>query len=426
MALNRMGGNAMWTTCRRTVRAAEVMHRLSGGARRIGTRPGKGGFALAIVCMLAVSSVSPAADSGTTANAIRGRTVLEERQCLACHSVAGDGAGTAADLGRRSTTSEHSPAGLAALMWSHGPAMWNQMRTRSMQIEPLSNEDADDVFAYFWSLRYFDSRGEAIRGKQVFSDKKCDTCHALTRDTQVGDGPPVSDWAGLSDPELWAQQLWNHSGAMEKVMVERGLKWPEFSEQEMVDLLLYLQNLRETRNDRRQLEFSSPQPGQTMFHTQACATCHSFDRKSSDGGSLRGSRRDFNTITGFTAAMWNHAPGNGAGVSDASGGSETLSAEQMSDLVSYVYYSGGFEEEGNPAKGRRVFLKKGCDSCHGVTSTGGRPVSDDGRFSAARMAGAVWSHGPEMYAEMQERGIEWPTMSGRDMADVIAYLNDGR
>lgn len=420
MALKWMGGKSMWSTYRNIVCACGETDRDPGD------RPARGGFSLAISCVLAVSLVNLGADSGSIANAGRGRNILNDRQCLACHSIAGEGAATAADLGRRSVRSEHSPAGLAALMWSHGPAMWDQMRSQSMQISPLSETDADDLFAYFWSLRYFDPRGEAIRGKRVFTSKQCDTCHSLTLEAPPGEGPPVSEWAGLSDPGLWAQQLWNHSRAMERTMVERGMDWPEFSEQEMVDLLVYLQNLPPTRDDSRQLDFSSPQAGGTMFRTEACATCHSFDPEPSGKDSLSGSRSDFNTITGFTAAMWNHASDSRIQASHLGAQRETFSADEMGDLISYVYFSGGFEEEGDPAKGRSLFLKKGCQSCHGDSEAGQPPIENAGRFSAARMASAVWSHGPEMAEDMQKTGLKWPTLSGREMADLIAFLNDGR
>ena len=56
----------------------------------------------------------------------------------------------------------------------------------------------------------------------------------------------------------------------------------------------------------------------------------------------------------------------------------------------------------------------------------GGTYSDDGRISAANMVSAVWSHGPEMFNEMQKSGSEWPTLSGRDIADLIAFLNDER
>jgi mono/diheme cytochrome c family protein len=364
------------------------------------------------------------ADPGSAVSASLGRKVLEDRQCLACHSLAGEGAGTAAELGRRSVVSEHSPAELAALMWSHGPAMWDQMRQRSMAVEPLSKPEADDLLAYFWSLRYFDRRGEAVRGKEVFSSKKCDSCHSLTPEAATGEAPPVSDWSGLSDPELWAQQLWNHAGSMERAMAAQGMEWPEFSEQEMVDMLVYLQNLPATRNGDRRLDLSPPPAGMAMFSAKACGTCHSFDRKSSDKGSLSGSRNGFNTITGFSAAMWNHAPMSHTRGSDPGRQDESFSAGEMGDLISHVYFSGGFEEDGNPAKGRKLYVRKGCQSCHGDTGEGHGPVGNGGRFSAASMVSAVWSHGPAMLDEMQNSGREWPTLSGRDVADLIAFLNE--
>jgi len=380
------------------------------------------------------------AGSASAGDSSRGQKILEERQCLSCHSFADEGAGTAADIGRRSVTSEHSPAEVAALMWSHGPSMWEQMRSQSIQISPMSRADAEDIFAYFWSLRYFDPRGEAVRGKRLFASKQCDTCHSVTSEAALGGAPPVSDWAGLSDPELWAQKLWNHSTAMESAMIERGMRWPEFSEQEMVDLLMYLQNLPSTRGDRKHLDFSSPQAGGAMFRTEACASCHSAPFKASrvqrpsiematvvgepSGKAMRkGSRTEFNTITGFTAAMWNHVPKNLDQGSETGNRKETMTNDEMGDLISYVYFNGGFEEQGNPARGRRLFAKKGCQSCHGDAAADDALIEKDGRFSAARMAAAVWSHGPEMLEEMQNSGREWPRLSGRQMADMIAFLN---
>lgn len=413
-------------TCRNSVRASDARDWQPEGVAKGRFRPLRGRNSLATFCFLSLVLVNLGADSGPAWNAARGREILEDRQCLTCHSLGEEGFGTATDLGRRSVTSLKSPAGLAALMWNHGPSMWDQMRAQSLQISPMSKADADDLFAYFWSLRYFDPRGEAIRGKRVFTEKACEECHSLTSEAATREGPPVSDWSGLSNPQLWAQQLWNHSSAMEEAMVDRGMAWPEFSEQEMVDLLQYLQNLRGSRDDRRQLDFSSPQAGRTMFQTEACATCHSFNRKSSSQGSLSGSRRDFNTITGFTAAMWNHGPKGSNQASDSDIRREPFSADEMGELISYVYFSGGFEEDGNPVKGGRLFVKKGCQSCHGESLVAEISVDHGGRFSAARLASAVWSHGPRMLDEMKESDLKWPTVSSQDMADLIAFLNSER
>ncbi|MEX1309916.1 MAG: cytochrome c [Candidatus Sulfomarinibacteraceae bacterium] len=396
-------------------------HRREDRSRVFGGWVVRAGILLVTGCVVAVSAASFGAESGPQSSASRGLRILEERQCLTCHSISGEGAGTAADLGKRSITSEYSPAGLAALMWNHGPTMWEQMRQRSIEVAPLAVSEADDLFAYFWSLRYFDPRGEAIRGKSLFATKQCATCHSLTSEVATSEAPPVADWAGLSDPELWAQQLWNHSRAMERAMAARGMEWPEFTEQEMVDLLTYLQNLPGTRNSDRQFDLAPSAAGGVTFSARACGTCHSFDVLSSDMVSLKGSRKEFGTVTGFSAAMWNHAPISHTRGTPPDHQDESLTVDEMGDLISYVYFNGGFEENGNPERGRSLFVKKGCQSCHGENSDAfgsGRP------FSAASMASAVWSHGPEMSNKMQASGRDWPTLTDRNVADLIAFINE--
>lgn len=388
----------------------------AGGRRRVAVA-----WLLAALCIGASGVVGEAADPGSASSASRGRKVLEERRCLSCHSIANRGAGTAADLDRRSITSEHSPAELAALMWNHGPSMWDRMSGEGIAIEPMSEKQADDVLVYFWSLRYFDPRGEAIRGRAVFADKRCDTCHSLNKDRAADAAPSVAEWEGLSDPVVWAQQLWSHSGEMERAMNQRGMTWPEFSEQEMVDLLVYLQNQPATRNEPRRLVLSPSADAMAMFDAKACGTCHSLGSGPTDKESLLGSRHDFNTITGFTAAMWNHAP------RIAESNSNEITVEEMGELMSLVYHRGGFEERGNPSKGRSLFAKKGCQSCHGDRGVNDRAIGRAGdRFSAASMVSAVWSHGPEMLDAMRESGRDWPTLSGREVADLVAYLDQER
>jgi len=419
--LFRMGGTTMENMGQEMARLQAEGDRRGGGSTVFGGRLFRAGLLLATSCVVAASVASFGGETGPTGSASRGLRILEERQCLSCHSISGEGVGSAADLGRRSVTSEHSPAGLAALMWNHGPTMWEQMRQRSIEVAPLATSDADDLFAYFWSLRYFDPRGEAIRGKRLFAAKQCATCHPLTTEVATSDAPPVADWAGLSDPELWAQQLWNHSSAMERAMAARGMEWPEFTEQEMVDLLIYLQNLPAARNSDRRFDLALPPAGRGTFGTRACGTCHSLDVASSGKGSLRGSRKDYGTVTGFSAAMWNHAPISHTQGSTPGHQDESFTVDEMGDLISYVYFNGGFEENGNPAKGRSLFVKKGCQSCHGESD---RPFGAGRPFSAASMASAVWSHGPEMSNKMQASGREWPTLTDRNVADLIAFFNE--
>ena len=82
-----------------------------------------------LCCALLLMGAAPAlAQSG---DAEYGKEMLEVRRCTVCHPVAGEGGGTAPDLGRRSSE-EYSPAKLAAEMWTHAPVMWKGMEERNM------------------------------------------------------------------------------------------------------------------------------------------------------------------------------------------------------------------------------------------------------------------------------------------------------
>jgi hypothetical protein len=44
-------------------------------------------------------------------------------------------------------------------------------------------------------------------------------------------------------------------------------------------------------------------------------------------------------------------------------------------------------------------------------------------FSGAAMVSALWRHGPTMLDAMRKRGTPWPRFNGREMSDLIAFLN---
>jgi mono/diheme cytochrome c family protein len=85
-------------------------------------------------------------------DAERGAQVLRRENCLACHSIHGDGGHSAPDLGRRATE-RYTPAVLASVMWNHAPAMWTAMAAKTMTPPSLTAQDSDDLFAYFLSIR---------------------------------------------------------------------------------------------------------------------------------------------------------------------------------------------------------------------------------------------------------------------------------
>ena len=341
-------------------------------------------------------------------------------------SIGGTGAGTAPDLGRRSIGERHSPTELAASIWNHGPEIWRESTGEHDAAAAWPATEGDDLLAYFWALRYFDGPGEAIQGKQVFEDKGCAGCHAVSPEEGAGGAPAVPEWQGLADPVEWSERLWNHSGRMSRLFEERGMRWPTFTEEEMTDMLVYLQNLASTRDMPRTLALSNPEEGRTVFAAKGCVSCHTLGSVSSPGETAGGSLEGFQTMTGFTAEMWNHAPEMHARSDELGIAAPQFTVDEMRAMFSYIYFSGGFEDRGSAKAGRSVYVKKRCASCHGEPGSVDTGLLGEESASAARMVEAVWSHGPEMLHEIERRSEQWPTLSPRDVANLVAFLNEPR
>jgi mono/diheme cytochrome c family protein len=77
--------------------------------------------------------------------------------------------------------------------------------------------------------------------------------------------------------------------------------------------------------------------------------------------------------------------------------------------------------------GSRVFLDKGCSSCHAVNGHGGTVGPDLARRPGAtrsffHLAAAMWNHIPRMRREMDRRGVERPRLAPWEAADLVAFL----
>ena len=352
-----------------------------------------------------------------------GADLLSERKCTACHSILGKGGGSAPDLARRSTR-DFTPAALAAQMWNHGPTMWAAIAAANITIEPLSGDDVNNLFAYFFALRFFDPPGDAGRGKRVFERKRCGDCHAQGASAESKPGPSVSQMPSVDNPVEWAQQMWNHSTKMREEMRNRGISWPRFTVQEMVDLLVYIGNIPGTPRRQSDLVFAGPETGERLFQEKGCDNCHTLGSAESGKVDLLGRGPSVTTLTGFAVNMWNHGDRMQERARQTGRAIPEFAADEMSQLVSYLFARRYFSESGNPRRGERLFREKNCLACHGQAGSGAPDLSArKGQFSPAMLASALWHHGPKMLAEMQRRNLPWPEFTGTQMSDLIAHLN---
>ncbi|HEY6340299.1 MAG TPA: c-type cytochrome [Bryobacteraceae bacterium] len=345
------------------------------------------------------------------ADSTRGAALFERLSCIQCHLINGKGGTTAPDLGRR-IDRDSTPASLAATMWNHAPVMWAAMREQNVRAGDLNEQAANDLFAYFYSVRFFEKPGDAGRGKNLFASKRCADCHGLTQ-AKIPEAKPVSEWESVGSPIYLISAMWNHASAMRLETRFRGVKWPEVTPQDLTDMLVYLRGLPEQRVAESPFFIDTGANGQALFQSKGCAACHTG--RLDLAPLLKGM-----TLTDIGAAMWNHAPRMGSNPPQ-------LSTEETRELVSYLWAEQFFEDSGNPKAGEHVFASKHCATCHNDPSSGAPKLTGSSRsFTAATMFSVLWRHGPRMLDEMKAKRIAWPRFDASEMSNLIAFLNRGK
>ncbi len=365
-------------------------------------------FMLRVIAVGALVACSGLAASTISGDARRGEELFQSEQCIQCHSLNGKGGNLAPDLARR-VDRDFTPAVMASLMWNHAPQMWATMKQEGARKGSMTPEQAADLFAYFISARYFEKPGDAARGKRAFAARHCADCHGITKSPNA-EAPPVAKWESLADPMILAQQMWNHGPKMRAEFAKRKLAWGRITSQELTDMLVYLQNLPETRNLAQNFSFPPSDSGEKLFVSKGCGECHTGNRAFEV--LLKNQ-----TLTGIAVGMWNHQP-------SMKNPPPTFSGEEMRQLISYIWAKQYFRGTGNAGRGRYVFTAKNCATCHN-DATSGAPKLGKGKdaYNDITMVSALWDHGPRMLEMMTARGLPWPRFTAQEMSDVIAYLN---
>ncbi len=363
------------------------------------------GTAAVFVLLSARAAVLPVIPGDST----RGAKIFESEQCIKCHAVNGRGGRIGLDLGR-TVSRAYSPAQLASTMWNHAPVMFGAIKAAGIETPKLSPENAADLFAFFYSARFFDRPGQTAAGKSAFEEHRCSVCHGITESKAEG-APPVAKWESLADPVLLVQQMWNHSYRMKQAFARRKLEWQSLTSGQLNDILAYLRSLPETAHLVSHFANTSGQQGERVFESKGCVNCHK--------GTLALEARLKNmTLTDIAVDMWNHAPR----MLDQP---PVLSQEEMRQLLSFLWMRQFVYPGGDIATGKKVFETRRCAECHAGGAHGAPQLPGQAhKYSEVTIISALWRHGPQMLNRMQEAGIQWPSFRNpQEVADLIAYLN---
>jgi cytochrome c len=372
-----------------------------------------------LICILHGTGSSASSQLQTLpGSVVRGERVLTANGCLNCHALKGQGGTRAPDLSVPSKTAA-TPDLFAASIWNHVPAMVSEIEASKTPAPILKVTDAADLFAYLYSTLYFSPRGNASRGGSLFVEKQCSSCHSEVLNTDRKDGLQET-WMDLKDPSVWAERMWNHATEMESAMKNRGIRWPKFSDQEVVDLMTFLGTRAGTQSEAYELSVGDPELGRAVF-ARSCTTCHTLGQREKSKVDLL-ARKGPTSVTGYIAAMWNHAPE----MKNKGGATVKLASGQMADLVAFLFSQRYFFEPGDSERGKKVYESNNCALCHERqrAQTGAPDLTKTMEaYSPIVLTSAAWQHGATMIQTMKRQQIDWPEFHGREMADLIAFLN---
>jgi mono/diheme cytochrome c family protein len=379
---------------------------------------------LAALLVALLPSVSPAQQPlfSPQQDPVAGERVFNDKGCVRCHAINGAGGTLGPDLGR--TKRPRTFFDLSASIWNHAPNMAARMRELGMARPALDAREAGDLVAYLYTLNYFDAPGRPSTGRKLFTEKRCAACHAVGGDGGSV-GPGLSGFKTSESPIALAATLWNHGPQMSEVMKSQNVPRPVFKGSEMRDLIAYI-NAASPRSPRGPLTVMPGRSlqGYRLFVDKGCAGCHQAGDKPDAPPNLA-ERQAQRSLTDFATAMWNKAPAMTAAMQAKGVAIPTLSPEEMSDIVAYLYSVRYFKQAGDPRRGVITSVNKGCFDCHALFGERGKTASDlaavTGIDTPAGVMAALWKHTIiDDPRPLKER--RWPTFRGEDMADLVAYL----
>ncbi len=300
------------------------------------------------------------------------------------------------------------------------------MRQLGIQRPHFKPRETGDLIAFLFTLNYFDSPGNLQAGRRLFTEKKCVVCHQVGGTGGVV-GPNLNFLKQYGSPIFVAAAMWNHGPAMAKAMRIKGIERPSFMGSELLDLIAYLKSTSpEPADEPLYILPGSADEGRRLLEQKSCIECHRVGGRGGRVGPDLGELGHQWSLTQFAAAMWNKGPTMMKLMKEKGISVPQLRAEEMADIVAYLYSVRYFAEPGNPRRGRELVTEKGCLGCHSLGSQGGKIAGDLARVkgldSPATVISALWNHSLITEPLTERQGTAWPSFRPSEMSDLVAFL----
>ncbi len=361
-------------------------------------------------------------------NPLKGRELLITKGCLGCHPILGEGGKIGPDLGKRGFNL--SLLQVIGVLWNHVPTMAEKMSERKILWPHFTVSEMSDLVSFLYYMDYYFSYlgepGNPSRGERVFAEKRCVACHAF-QGTGGDIAPPLDQVRKYVSPIFIVQAMWNHGPEMSEMMETLHIPAPQFQANEMTDLIAYLRTVGTTDvQERVYLPPGNPRAGEQLFSQKGCNNCHAVGKEREKIGPNLSEKEYRRSLPQIAGIMWNHGPQMWQRVREMKLEWPTFTANEMADLITYLYFLRYLDQPGDRLAGQRLFQEKGCVECHALQGTGGKigpdlalsPVTS----SSLELATAMWNHAPIMEKILMEREKEWPRFRDNEMRDLVEYI----
>lgn len=356
-------------------------------------------------------------------NPLKGRTIFVSKGCVQCHSVWGVGGKLGPDLSRAGMG--RSFLQISGLLWSHSPRMVELMEQRGVSRPTFTPDEMGELISYLYYLNYFNEPGDAVAGRALFSEKGCVNCHSVGG---IGGNvaPALDKYQQYASPLFLAQEMWNHGPKMAVAWRTHGIMNPALQGKEIANIAAYVRGQAYGNSAGQKLMSpGNPITGQKLFTDKGCVRCHSiFSNGGKVGPDL--ARKDlFESATEIAGAMWNHGPQMWAKMQQTGIPKPSFSANELADVISYLYFVRYTDEAGNAENGKRLFEQRGCAECHTI-GQGEKIGPDLGTSKAVRssvsLTAAMWNHAPIMEKLTQAKRLPWPKFESDEMRDLVEFI----
>lgn len=371
------------------------------------------------VCLLVAVSIANA----QPASPWKGRELFQKNGCVTCHSVFGEGGKGGPDLGKIKFYGTYLE--LASLLWQHFPKMSKMMQKTGYAYPEFTTEEMQQLITYLSYIRYLGEPGNVARGKRLLRSKGCINCHKFGGKGGTV-GPDFSTIPDYLSPLRLVESMWNHGPKIMEKMERFRYKRPEFRGKEIIDLAAGIRSyMSPKRVDTKAFALGDPKKGKILIEMKGCTRCHAIRGVGGDIGPDY-AEIDLNySVTQIAGKMWNHGPKMWKTMEEKGIPVPTFARGEMADVIAYLYSIKLEDAPGDEARGKEIITSKNCLNCHALKGEGGDVAADLSEItleSPLAMIAAMWNHAPAMQEKLREKKLQWPTLSGRDMADIYAYL----